>query len=125
MAPRSLVASDHLAFWHLDAVRGPSTPSFDHLVGAAEQRQRHVDGQRRCGLEADDELYLGCLLNRQVSNLLALEDAGCVKSGQSKHFGKLRAIAQKTAGGGELAILIDRRHGLAERQRGKLVVARV
>ena len=24
-------------FWHTDAARGPSTPSFDNLVGAGEQ----------------------------------------------------------------------------------------
>src|SRR5262245_18413910 len=27
--------------------KGPSTPSFDHLVGAAEQRQRQRHGRRR------------------------------------------------------------------------------
>ena len=32
---------DQTAVWHSDAARGPSTPSFDHLVGAGEQRGRH------------------------------------------------------------------------------------
>ena len=40
---------DPTSTWHLDAARGPSTPSFDHLVGKAEQPQRHdrVPGAER------------------------------------------------------------------------------
>jgi hypothetical protein len=30
-----------------------STSSFDHLVGAGEQRRRHLDGQCFCGLEIE------------------------------------------------------------------------
>jgi hypothetical protein len=33
---------DQTAVWHSDAARGPSTPSFNHLVGAREQRRREV-----------------------------------------------------------------------------------
>jgi hypothetical protein len=32
-----LLVSDQPAFWHLDAVRGPSTPSFNDLVGAGDK----------------------------------------------------------------------------------------
>src|SRR5262245_18787717 len=31
---------DQTAVWHSDAARGPSTPSFDHLVGALEPVDR-------------------------------------------------------------------------------------
>jgi hypothetical protein len=34
---------------------------FDHLVGACEQRGRHLDSKRFCGLQIDDELELGQL----------------------------------------------------------------
>src|SRR5262249_57859306 len=44
---------DQTAVWHSDAARGPSTPSFDHLVGEREQRGRHVDGKRLGGLSLD------------------------------------------------------------------------
>src|SRR5262245_38153907 len=33
--------------WHLDAARGPSTPSFDHLVGAGKHRRRQLEGRVR------------------------------------------------------------------------------
>jgi hypothetical protein len=35
--------------------------SFDHLVSAAEQRQRDRDAQCLCGLEIDDQFNLGGL----------------------------------------------------------------
>ena len=74
MAPRSLVVSDHPAFWHLDAARGPSTPSFDHLVGAGEQRLRDGEAERLRGLEVDHQLILGRLFDRKVAGLGALEN---------------------------------------------------
>src|SRR3954454_17477878 len=34
------------ALWHLDAARGPSTPSFDHLVGGGEQLRMEFKAER-------------------------------------------------------------------------------
>jgi hypothetical protein len=37
--------------WHVDAARGPSTPSFDHLVGELLEVQGHVEAE---GLSGSD-----------------------------------------------------------------------
>ena len=37
--------------------------SFDHLVGAAEQRQGHGQAERFSGLEVDDQFEFGGLLH--------------------------------------------------------------
>src|SRR6516164_2601991 len=56
MAPRWLLVYDQPAFWHLDAARGPSTPSFDNLVGAGEDAVGDRQPKRLGGLEVDLQL---------------------------------------------------------------------
>ena len=49
--------------------------SFDHLVGAAEQRGRQVEPERLARLEIDYQLEFDRKLHRKLAWLLALEDA--------------------------------------------------
>ena len=53
---------------------------LDHLVGAAEQRQRKGDAERLRGLQIEDELKSGRMYHRQLARLGTLEDAVNVKS---------------------------------------------
>ena len=64
--------------------RGPS--SFDHLVGAADQRQRNGEAERLSSLQVDDKLDFGGLLDRQIGRLLAFENLAGVATGQTVRF---------------------------------------
>src|SRR4051812_8946836 len=98
MAPCSLVVSDQPAFWHLDAARGPSTPSFDDLVSAGEHSRWHVEAERLRGLKIDHRFVLRWRLHRQAAGLLALEDAIDVTCGEPVLVHKIRRIRNQAAG---------------------------
>jgi len=68
--------------------------SFDHLVGAAEQRKRHRQTESIRGLEIDDQLDFRGLHDRQLGGLLALENPACVDTGQAVVIRKIASVAQ-------------------------------
>ena len=59
---------------------------FDHLVGAADQRQRNGKAEGLGSLQVDDQLDFGSLLDRQIGRLLTLENLGGVATGQTVRF---------------------------------------
>src|SRR5215813_5444109 len=107
------------AVWHSDAARGPSTPSFDHLVGAGGQRQWDSDAKRLGGLEVNDQLDLHHLLNRQVSRRGTFENPPSIGANQPIGFSKVGCIAHQAARSSEPAIRINRRNGMARREHYK------
>jgi hypothetical protein len=98
----------------------PCERLFDHLVGAAEECQRHTDAKRLRGLEVDAQLDLGGLLDRQVGRLFAFEDAGDITAGEAISVGEIGAVADQAAGHDEIAARADRWHAVADRQCGEL-----
>src|SRR6476660_2850139 len=108
MAPCSPVVSDQPAFWHLDAARGPSTPSFDHLVGKREHLVWYFEAERLGSAEIDEQLELAYLLHRHVGGFFALENPPGVGAGDAEHVCQAAAVAHQSAGGDELAGLKDR-----------------
>src|SRR6516162_11109071 len=73
--------SSILLFWTWPGAREVSLwpillpPSFDHLVGAGEQRRRHFKAKCLRSFEIDDKLEFGRRLYRKIARLLTLEDA--------------------------------------------------
>jgi hypothetical protein len=73
-------------------------PLFDHLIGAADKRQRHGDAERLGRLEVDDQLELGSVLDRQVGRLVTLENAAGVDPDLAKRVEIVRSITYQPAG---------------------------
>jgi hypothetical protein len=46
-----------------------SRPSFDHLIGAAEQHRWHFEAERFRSLEIDTQLEFGRLVKRDISRI--------------------------------------------------------
>ena len=55
-------------------ISGHSLALLDDLVGASEDRWRYRHAELLRGLDVDDQLECGRLLDRQISRLRALED---------------------------------------------------
>ena len=67
--------------------RGPPAP-LDHLIRPQQQRRRDRQAERLGGLEVDDQLELGRLLDGEVGGLRALEDLVHEVGGAPVPFGQ-------------------------------------
>src|SRR4051794_34646440 len=113
MAPCSLVVSDQPAFWHLDAARGPSTPSFNHLVGGHLQAQWHRQAERLRSFEIDDQFKFRRPHNWKVGWLSALENAASVDASLPIHVEDIGRIAEQPSRQHSLAYSVNGRQSVA------------
>src|SRR6516164_8065486 len=81
--------------------------SFDHLVGAGEQRWRHVDGERLGGREINDHVEFCRLRDRQVGRFLAFEDAAAIDADELVYVVNARSVTDQSADLGKFAPEID------------------
>jgi hypothetical protein len=89
------------------------------VVGhSGEREERNGDAQRFGRLEVDDQFDLRGLLHWQVSRFVALENPPGVDSGPSIRFLDAATITHQAAGVGELIVLVNRRHRIAQRKFG-------
>src|SRR5262249_38502798 len=83
--------------------------SFDHLVGAGQQRRRHVEAERLGGLQIEYDLILAWHLPRQGGSFLAFEYAIDGASRLPVLLDEIRPIGNQATGAHEVAVVVDRR----------------
>jgi len=64
----------------------PAAASLDRLIRPQQQRRRNREAERLRGLEVDDQLELGGLLDGKISRLGALQDPVDVSGGPVVEF---------------------------------------
>src|SRR6516165_5646592 len=94
--------------------------SLDDLVGATRQRKRDSDAEHLGGLEVQEQFNFRDLLDRQLARLCAFENPAGINADRSICVRTIASVANQTARCGKLAILVNRRHCVTERQRGEL-----
>src|SRR6266851_5239736 len=76
------------------ALTGPPFSWIDHLIRPLQERRRDRQAKGFGGLQVDDQLELGGLLNRKISRLCALENLVHVARRHPEHVGVARPISQ-------------------------------
>src|SRR5262245_2027050 len=91
-------------------------PSLDDLIRPGQERRWDRQTEGLGGLEVDDELELGRLLDGEVARLSTFEDLVDVASGAPKQIGDIRAVGHQALGFDKLPQLIHRWEPVPGRQ---------
>src|SRR5215468_8775855 len=94
--------------------------SFDHLVGAGEQRWRHSEAEYPCRRVIDNKLELGGLHNRQVRRFCTLEDATSIDTDLTIRIRQAGSVAHQPADFDIFTRPIRGRDRIARRQEDQL-----
>src|SRR5260370_25134675 len=98
---------------------GASVPLLDHLIRPLQERRRDRQAEGLGGLEVDDQLELGGLLDREVGGSGPLEDLVNVLGGatiQVQHISAIGYEASRIHIGSEL---VNRREPMLAREIGE------
>src|SRR5208337_4955830 len=93
---------------------------FDHLVGAAEQRQREGEPERLGSFEVDDQFDLRDLLNRQIDRFIALENTAGQDPNLPRCVMNVGSVAHQPTSRSKLAILVYRWYCVPQHQDSEL-----
>src|SRR5262245_21249656 len=91
--------------------------SFDHPIGADENRIRDRDTENLGGLQVERQLDPGWLLDRQVGGLRSIDDLLHVIGRATVEIEARRAIAEERPGIGEFRKGGERRQPVRKRRR--------
>src|SRR5262249_27192069 len=97
--------------------------SFDHLVGAGEQRWRHGETEYPCRRVIDDKLELGGLHDRQVRRFRTLEDATRIDTDLTICIRQVGSVAHQAADFGIFTRPKGGRERVARRSRANVAKA--
>ena len=75
--------------------------SFDHLVGAQQERFRDRQAERLGGREIDDELEFGRLLDRDIAGLRPAQNLVDQLGGAPELIREVWSVGHETAGFGQ------------------------
>jgi hypothetical protein len=75
-----------------------SRRSFDHLVGACEERRRDFDAERLGGLKIDHQIELDRQLDRQIGGLSPLENLTRIDAGLTINIRNIGSVTHQPTG---------------------------